>query len=80
MNYEKEVLNISWKSLVNSYNSALVKVLRESGFKKFVFATSTSDKTCKVCDSLNGVEFSVDEISEIFPVHPNCSCSLLPKV
>ncbi len=80
MKFEDRASGVSWKALLNSYNVGLVKVLRESGFKKFVFATSATEKNCKVCKALNGVELSADEIAEIFPCHLNCSCFVLPKV
>jgi SPP1 gp7 family putative phage head morphogenesis protein len=80
MKFENRAEALVWNSLLHSYHLGLGKALKESGFKRFVWATAMSEKNCKVCLALNGVEFSADEIEKIFPAHIHCICSLMPKV
>jgi len=80
MKFEDRADALIWDSLLKSYQVGIGKALKESGFTRFVWATSMSDKNCKVCRALNGVEFSVEEIEKIYPCHNHCTCGVMPKV
>ena len=35
-------------------------------------------KNCPICDSLDGVVFSIKDAQDVIPVHPDCRCAWLP--
>lgn len=43
------------------------------------FATATDDRVCTQCASLHGQVFTLDEIQNMIPVHPQCRCIAKPK-
>ena len=80
MKFEDRADALIWDSLLKSYQVGIGKALKESGFTRFVWATSVKENHCKVCTEMNGVEFSVEEIEKIFPAHFHCTCGIMPKV
>lgn len=80
MKFEDRINSLILNSLVKSYNVGISEALKESNFMTFVWATSSLENHCKLCNALNGVEFTAAEVAEMFPAHVNCLCHLLPKV
>jgi len=80
---EKAYNFISWKSeqlarteLRKAYSEGVKYVMQNSPYKEYVWHTSGRESVCKVCNSLNGKKFRVEDIrQQMAPLHPNCSCS-----
>jgi len=45
---------------------------------KAEFATVEDGQVCSVCASLHGKEFSLKDVKNLIPVHPQCRCIALP--
>jgi SPP1 gp7 family putative phage head morphogenesis protein len=80
MKFEQRSESIAWHALLRSYNLGLGRAFSSIDIKKFIWVTPQSEKNCKVCNALNGVELSEDDIKEVYPAHPNCTCHLFPKI
>ena len=73
---------ISWKSeqiarteLRKAYSEGVKYVMQNSPHKEWTWKTSGRENVCKVCNSLNGRNFRVEDIRQSLPpLHPNCSC------
>jgi len=80
MKFEQRSEALAWHALLRSYNLGLSQAFSSIDVKKFIWVTPQSEKNCEICDSLDGVELSMNDIQEIYPAHPNCVCHLCPKV
>ena len=47
----------------------------DNGIESVRYISALSQRTCSVCDALNGEIFPVNESYGIIPVHPNCRCT-----
>jgi hypothetical protein len=54
-----------------NWEAAGVKVKAE-------WSTAGDDRVCEECEALEGKEFSLQEIEDMIPYHPNCRCIALP--
>lgn len=60
-------------------NQAELKGLQDAGFDEFQFITVEEESVCDVCDSLNGMIFSMSEAAvgvNMPPMHPFCRCKI----
>jgi len=55
-------------------NIAVEKELKKSGFKKYYWIASWSDRTCPICEALDGKIFELG--SQKPPAHPRCRCTI----
>lgn len=55
----------------------LLEHYKSQGVKKVRFLATVSDRTCPVCEGLNGQVFSLNEAKQIIPVHAGCRCSYI---
>lgn len=44
------------------------------------WSTSGDDRVCEQCRSLEGKVYTLDEIENLIPLHPNCRCLALPTM
>jgi len=61
-------------------NIGLVDTYVDEGIKKVRFLAALSERTCPICNNLNGQVFSIKELrigENQPPLHPRCRCSLL---
>lgn len=79
MKFETRVESLAWYALMKSFNLGLGSTYRESDFVKYIWVTPRSEKNCKICRSMNGIELSLEDIGKLCPAHPSCSCILMPK-
>lgn len=49
----------------------------KKGINKVRFLSSVSDRTCPICEDLNGRVFNLNESYGIIPVHTGCRCTWL---
>lgn len=49
----------------------------EAGIKRVSFVASIGDRTCPICDSLNGRIFEIQQARGVIPAHTNCRCSFV---
>jgi SPP1 gp7 family putative phage head morphogenesis protein len=71
---------IARTEVINAYNVAARKTYESAGLKKkeMIWITSFDERTCPICSGYDGM--SMDRVGEFPPVHPNCRCSIYPKV
>jgi SPP1 gp7 family putative phage head morphogenesis protein len=50
----------------------------EKGFEQVKFISALSQRTCSICDALNGQIYPTSESWGVIPVHSNCRCSFGP--
>jgi SPP1 gp7 family putative phage head morphogenesis protein len=82
-NINKAYSFVAWKSeqiakteLRKAYSEGVRHVMLNSPFKEYVWRTSAKENVCKVCNSLNGRKFRVEDIRQpMSPLHPNCRCA-----
>lgn len=71
-----EVINAHHKATVQEYRNwgaEGVKVQAE-------FTTAGDDRVCPICAGLNGKIYTLDQIENLIPVHPQCRCIALPTL
>jgi hypothetical protein len=44
------------------------------------WSTAGDDRVCGECQGLEGIEYTLDQIEGMIPVHPSCRCVALPVV
>ena len=50
------------------------------GVEKVRFISGLSDRTCPICDALNGQVYTINESVGVIPAHMNCRCAFAPVV
>ena len=79
MKEEKRIEALVWSALLKAYNAGL-KSAFQGRFDSVVWTTTKRQENCELCKSLDGVKFSIEDVEELFPLHPFCSCSIIPKI
>ncbi len=73
---------IARTEVVRAHHKAQMSAYREAeadGVKvKAEWSTAGDGRVCEECQSLEGRIYSMDEIENMIPVHPNCRCSATP--
>ena len=64
-----ESTRVAAEGLLENYRSKDIKEVR--------FLASISQRTCPICESLNGNIFSINEAQGLLPIHVNCRCSFI---
>lgn len=70
--------------VIRSHHAANIATYREAGIQgievQAEFATAGDARVCTECQGLEGKIFTLAEIEDMIPVHPNCRCVALPIV
>ena len=64
-------------------NEGLVDLYKENKIEKVRFLAALSDRTCPICEALNGQVFTIKELQGGIsqpPIHTNCRCTLISIV
>ncbi len=56
-------------------NQGLLNLYEENKIEKVSFLAALSDRTCPICEGLNGKVFNITESQGVIPVHSNCRCT-----
>ncbi len=67
--------SIARTETVRVANEGLIKLYRENKILNVRFLAALSDRTCPICEDLNGQVFKINESSGVIPVHTNCRCT-----
>ena len=77
-----EILAVT--ELVRAHHLATISEYRSWGMRGVTvtaeWKTAGDDKVCSRCKSLEGNEFTLDEIEGMIPLHPRCRCMAMPVV
>ena len=75
---------IARTEVIRSHHVANIATYREAGVEGVVvqaeFSTAGDQRVCPECEALEGKRYTVTEIENVIPVHPNCRCVALPIV
>lgn len=67
---------------IRAHSTATLTRFQQSGITTVQgfaeFATAADERVCRDCQDLEGRRFTLEEASNIIPVHPNCRCVWLP--
>lgn len=77
---EKRPNMIARTETVRLANQSLKEVYKENDIKEVRFLAALSDRTCPICEGLNGKIYKMDELNigeSQPPIHPSCRCSLV---
>ena len=71
---------IARTEVINAYNRASMLVYEQAGIpdSEIEWISAMEERTCDVCMGYDGKPISV--IGEIPPIHPNCRCTIFPKI
>ncbi len=64
-------------------NQGLVNLYKENGIEKVSFLAALSDRTCPICEGLNGQVFNINELVVGVnqpQIHTNCRCTLVSVI
>ena len=64
-----ESTRVAAEGVINNYQN--------KGVEKVRFLASISDRTCTICESLNGQIFEINESRGVIPIHTMCRCSFI---
>ena len=67
-----------WSTLLKAYNFGLKSAFQDK-FSKVVWVSPNKNR-CEICQSLDGIELSLEKAEELFPAHPYCGCFVIPKI
>lgn len=56
-------------------NQGLLDLYKEHSIEKVRFLAALSDRTCPICEGLNGQVYTINESYGVIPVHANCRCT-----
>lgn len=69
--------------MMSAYHKATVQEYRNAGFAgvevQAEFVTAGYN-VCPICSALEGKIYSLDEVENLIPVHPNCRCTTIPVI
>jgi len=75
---------IARTEIIRAHHVATVQEYRNWGVVgvtvRAEFKTAGDSRVCEECASLEGRKFTLDEIENVIPVHPQCRCVALPDV
>ena len=70
--------------VIRSHHVANIATYREAGVANVSvqaeFATAGDQRVCPECAGLDGNVYTLAEIEDLIPVHPNCRCVAIPIV
>lgn len=70
--------------IIRAHHVATIQEYRnwavEGVIVKGEWKTAGDDRVCPKCESMDGKEFTLDEIEPLIPLHPLCRCIALPKI
>lgn len=72
LNSESRPEMIGRTETVRLSNEGLVSLYKDNGIQKVRWLAALSDRTCAECEALNGQVYSINEIANQPPLHPNC--------
>ena len=75
--------SIARSETVRLANQGLVNLYKENNIKKVRFLAALSDRTCPICEGLNGQVFNINElvVGVNQPhIHTNCRCTLISVI
>lgn len=61
-----------------AFSEASLAAYKESGFQKYIWIAEQDERTCSICNALDGEVFDVDGSiigSDTPPIHPFCRCT-----
>lgn len=61
-------------------NEGLLDLYNKNNIGKVRFLAALSDRTCPICEELNGQVFNINESYGVIPVHTSCRCSWISVV
>ena len=56
-------------------NEGLLNLYKDNQIEKVSFLAALSDRTCPICEGLNGRVYKINESHGVIPVHTNCRCT-----
>ena len=70
---------IARTEIIRAHNQGQIKFYDTVGVKKFIWQTADDERTCPICQPLDGKTFIVGK--DPGPVaHPLCRCTILPEI
>lgn len=69
---------IARTEVIRAYNQASINQYKKVGVKKFRWICSYDDRTCSICESLDGKVFKIGAMQP--PAHVSCRCCIAPIV
>jgi len=68
--------------IIRAHHSAMINTYRSAGIEGVIiraeWRTAGDFRVCEECEALEGEVFTLDEIENMIPLHPNCRCIALP--
>ncbi len=61
-------------------NIGTLDFYKEKEIEKTRFVASLSERTCDICEELNGTIYEINEAYDKIPVHSNCRCAMVPFI
>jgi len=68
---------IARSEVVRIANQGLLDTYKAHNIEKVRFLAALSERTCPICEGMNGQVFMLNEAEGMIPVHPMCRCSWL---
>ena len=69
-----EIIRAHHLATINTYREARIEGVKV----KAEWSTAGDDRVCPDCADMEGRVFTLDEISTLIPLHPQCRCVALP--
>ena len=70
--------------VINAHAEGTLNTLESFGIEEVTaqveLVAAMDERTCAVCEGLNGTVFTIKEARGVIPVHPNCRCTWVPVV
>lgn len=85
--YEYTIGSKQWATMVartelqRAFVAGRIMAYRDSGVVEYVeYETAADERTCAVCEPLDGSVHKLADSDSLLPQHPNCRCTIIPIV
>ena len=65
---------------VRMANKGVLELYKDNNIKQTRFLAALSERTCPICEGLNGRVYTIEQSAGMIPIHPNCRCTWVPVV
>lgn len=76
--HRQRMQTIARTETARAQNEGYVMGLEDAGVKETEFSAVST--CCEICESMNGQKYPIEESGGIIPVHPRCTCAMLPVI
>jgi len=76
----KRAQTIARTEVLFASNLSKQRAMERAGIKEWIFLAWRDERVCPICEPLHGTEYSIKDLENRPPIHPNCRCTMIAKI